>query len=383
MHNTPTDLTVYKNCGALTNSVYISNEIAPYKPCCWFKTGIAADSKSEYHDKLSKLDIEYNCSHCIKLEESGSSWSHRQLFNDPKEFVIGVCFDNICNLQCVTCSPVHTSRLIQEWEQLEKFHGDYDKKYYTKLSKQAPGKLEFIKTLLANNTFQTLRLEIFGGEPLINPTVFKFIDWIAEQPFAKQTTLSITTNGTTVSEKIEEYTRYFKHVGLQLSIDGINAEFEYLRYGASFATTVDTVNAYYAIIDKASNFTCSINYTLSWMNCLHFAEFYNWVATSYPLMHLHLTKLEGPDYYSVNLLSTSQRNAIVDAVLEKLVTIQNDQFGMFEKLLLFYKQSMQFTLNDNFDSVKFDNGLVELSNIDGLRNNMHLELFAPIIGMIK
>ena len=294
------DLTPYKNCLAHTNGVYISNEIAPYKPCCWFKTGIEAATSAEYKQKLSKLDIEFNCSHCIKQESAGATWSHRQLFNKPREFVLGVCFDNICNLKCVTCSPTHTSKLIQEWEELDKFYGNYDKRYFTRLSKQAPSKFEFIKETLSSATFDELRLEIFGGEPLINPTVFEFIDWLAEQPYAKNTVLSITTNGTTFTDRIEGYINRFRFVSVQLSIDGINDSFEYLRYGADFAATEDVINRYYALLDTYhGSYTLSFNYTLSWMNAMHFEEFYNWAATNYPAIHLHLTKVEGPAEYSV------------------------------------------------------------------------------------
>ena len=48
----------YKDCLAHKNSIYISNDDEPYKPCCWFKTGIKADSLADYRNKLSELDIE-------------------------------------------------------------------------------------------------------------------------------------------------------------------------------------------------------------------------------------------------------------------------------------------------------------------------------------
>ena len=374
------DLTPYKNCLAHTNGVYISNEIAPYKPCCWFKTGIEAATAAEYKQKLSALDIEFNCSHCIKQEAAGASWSHRQLFNKPREFVLGVCFDNICNLKCVTCSPTHTSKLIQDWEELDKFYGNYDKRYFTRLSKQAPSKFEFIKETLSTAEFDELRLEIFGGEPLINPTVFEFIDWLAEQPYAKNTVLSITTNGTTFTDRIEGYINRFRFVSVQLSIDGVGESFEYLRYGADFTATEGVIDQYYALLDVYhGSYTLSFNYTLSWMNAIHFEEFYNWAVVNYPQIHLHLTKVEGPAEYSVEVIPASARNVIVTDNLSKCVDIPSDQF---KKLLQLYSESMLFT-HGSADQSKFEKALAALNTLDARRGNNHLTTFKHTIEMIN
>lgn len=374
------DLTPFKECLAHKQSVYISNSDAPYQPCCWFKTGIAAKNVQEYREKLKTLDIEYNCQHCIKQESSGATWSHRQLFDNPKEFVLGVCFDNICNLKCVTCSPVHSSQLITEWEDLNLFHENYDKKFYTRISKQAPNKIEFIQDVLANSNFDKLRLEIFGGEPLINPNIFKFIDWVAEQPFAKATRLSITSNATTYSDKIEYYADKFEFISLQLSIDGIGDTFEYLRYGSIYENAFENIKKYDELWDKHPNFSLGMNYTLSWMNCLHFLDFYNWAQTNFPRMHMHLTKLEGPTWYSVNILSMEQRQKIVDHVMDNT---QKPLTPQYEKLISLYQQSMLFKNNDNFDAALYYKGLMSLQNIDNIRKEDFRSVLNPILEFIK
>lgn len=359
------DLSPYKNCLAHSNSVYVSNENKPYKPCCWFKTGIDASSPEEYKKTLESLDIEYNCSHCIKQESAGATWSHRQLFNNPKEFVLGICFDNICNLKCVTCSPTHTSQLIQEWEILGKLNGDHDKRYFTRLSKQAPSKLEFIKQTLEQTDFELLKLEIFGGEPLINPKVFEFIDWVAKQPFANNTTLTITTNATVYTDKIESYINSFRLVAIQLSVDGIDEMFEYLRFGAGFKAASQVIDQYYALLSEYNNFTLGFNFTLSWMNSLHFIDFYNWAASNYPYIHLHLTKLEGPPMYSVEIIPSTLKKEILLAVKNKCISPPTEQF---EKLLHLYSEAMQFS-HSNATVENFNAAISSLNKLENIRLN--------------
>lgn len=375
------NLQPFKDCLAHTNSIYISNESEPYKPCCWFQEGIAANTLSEYREKLSKLDIAHNCSHCIKQESSGATWSHRHLFNNPREFVLGVCFDNVCNLKCVTCSPIHSSQLIGEWEDLSLLNGKYDKKYYIKLGKQAPSKIDFIKDVLNNSDFDILKLEIFGGEPLINPLIFKFIDWLTEQKYAKQTFLSITSNSTTYTEKLKEYTDKLYQVALQISIDGIEDTFEYLRYGTVWNETVDVINKYHSMVGNVSNFSLSFNYTLSWMNSMHFIDFYNWSQKNYPNIQLHLTKLEGPEIYSVNLLSIEQRRKLVDYSLSKLELKPISK--SYEKLLDLYQQSMIFNNHDLFDQDMYNRGKIALQEKDNLRTMNYNEVFLPILEFIE
>lgn len=375
------DLTPFKNCLAHKNSIYISNESEPYKPCCWFEEGIAADTVAEYREKLSKLDIAKNCAHCIKQEESGATWSHRHLFNNPREFVLGVCFDNVCNLKCITCSPIHSSQLIGEWEDLNLFGGKYDKKYYVRLGKQAPSKIEFIKDVLNNSDFDILKLEIFGGEPLINPLIFKFIDWITEQKYADQVFLSITSNSTTYTPKLEEYAKKFKYVGLQLSIDGIEDTFEYLRYGTDWTESLDVINKYYEMVGRVPNFSLAFNYTLSWMNALHFVDFYNWAMTNYPKIQLHLTKLEGPEWYSVNILSLDQRQSIVNITEEKMVDKPINP--CYERIYDLYKQSMIFKNHDTFNIDLYIKGKKALIEKDNLRTMDYKQVLKPILEFIE
>ena len=374
------DLTPFKNCLAHTNSIYISNEDEPYKPCCWFEEGIAANTVAEYREKLSKLDIAKNCAHCIKQEASGATWSHRHLFDNPREFVLGVCFDNVCNLKCVTCSPIHSSQLIGEWEDLKQFGGKYDKKYYVRLGKQAPSKIEFIKDVLNNSDFDVLKLEIFGGEPLINPLIFRFIDWITEQKYASQVFLSITSNSTTYSEKFEHYASKFKQVALQLSIDGIEDTFEYLRFGTDWNESSTVINKYYALLDKLPNFSLGFNYTLSWMNSLHFADYYNWALTNYPKIQLHLTKLEGPDCYSVNVLSNKQRHKIFEYNKNKIIPPINK---CYQRLFDLYEQSMLYTHHNGFNYSLFNRGKSSLKEKDTLRHTNYKIVFKNIIEFIE
>jgi len=372
------DLTPYRNCLALTNSVFVANEEKPYRPCCWFKTYIDATDIHDYRRQLAEIDLEESCDYCIQ-QDKGGEYSYRQHFNNPDEFIITASIDNICNLKCVTCTPNNSTQILAERLKYDdKFAPEEVRKFVSAVvAKQTPKKVSFIKDALSTSDFKDLRIDILGGEPLINPAVFDFIDWLAEQSYADRLALSITTNGTTYTDKLEKYINIFKRVNVQLSIDGTGEEFEYLRFGASFETLEKVCDSFYELTKKYENFNMGCHYTLSWMNCLRFSEFYNWMSSRYPnLTDLYVSKLQTPEPYSIELLSLEMRTKVYNEVMSKINRIESHGY---DKGLFLYKEHMLTTAFDKFDSDLFHYGTGLLMVSDKKRGNNHIEIIRNLI----
>ena len=212
--------------------------------------------------------------------------------------------------------------------------------------------------------------------------VLEFIDWLAEQPYAKNTVIVITTNGTTKCENIQKYLNKFSMVGIQLSIDGTDNVFEYIRSGANYQSTKETIDYFYQYYTNASNMTFGFNYTLSWMNSSNFKEFINWISTDYPkLSDLLVTKLIGPNYYSVDILSSDNKRQICEYVINGINP------NITNKTILrgieIFKQHMDYSVPKDFDTRKFDIAIDTLNNIDILRNTTYQNAFNQIIEFIK
>jgi sulfatase maturation enzyme AslB (radical SAM superfamily) len=369
------DLTPFRNCLALKNSLYISNEDQSYKPCCWFKGGINAKTFNEYQVELNKLDLDKGCEHCIKQAEAGATWTHSNLFKDPTELVIGVCFDNICNIKCITCSPYHSSQHIAEWDKLGKFKKfNLDKKKFTKLMADGPEKLKLVEDTILSKQFDTLRLEIFGGEPLINPVVIDFIKWLTTKEYATKTNLVITTNGTTSLSVIEDYLQHFNRVTVQFSVDGIGEVFDTMRFGANFREAESNIKHFQQLAKHNTNFSFGFNYTLSWLNADKFVDFYNWVKDNFDdLQSLHLTKITGPRGLVVDLLPASISQSLLDEADKLSIPLNKEGFEReeFKQLVKLYKQSM-ITVTD-LDATGFlkNKNIVEIA-IDEIKELFEL-----------
>ena len=93
------DLTLYKECKAHKNAIFIGNDDPPYRPCCWFEGYIDASSYEEYQENLSQMDIEKNCRYCIDMESNGGKLSPRAHFMDSNNqnfITASISFDNLC-----------------------------------------------------------------------------------------------------------------------------------------------------------------------------------------------------------------------------------------------------------------------------------------------
>ena len=368
------NLEPFKNCIAFKKAIHITNNTStPYGPCCWYGSHVSADSWEEYQEKISQQDVEKNCKHCIDQEAAGIT-SHRSNFVDEDELVIGVFFDNVCNLKCVSCGPSNSSQWLKDYATI---NPQEDIKHWARLQKYTPDKVDFIKSILADVTFKKLRLEIYGGEPLIGVAILEFLDWLYEQPYANCTYICFATNGTTYLPKLEKYMDKFGY-NLGFSIDGIGQEFEYLRTNAVFDEVQAVIDRYRGKFDGRVGL--NFNYTMSWMNSLHFADFYNWVTTRYPEMNVGLTVLKGPPGLSINALPADKRNEICELALSRMKPTLEGQAEpeVKERYRLAMTAVVPYT-----DNQTYLEGIEYLSKLDKVRNKNHRETFKEVLSIIE
>ena len=364
------DLTPYKNCFAFKNAIHITNNTsAPYSPCCWYKNSVNATGWQDYQEKINQQDIETNCKHCIDQDVANIK-SMRHNFSCD-ELVIGAFFDNVCNLKCVTCGPSNSTQWIKDYKL---YKPRQNIKNWGKLQTYTPAKIDFIKTILAGAEFNNLRFELYGGEPLIGTVCLEFLDWLYQQPYADCTTIVMATNGTTYLPNFEKYIDKFK-CNIIFSVDGTGLEFEYLRTNAVFAHVQSVIDSYRTnlLLPHSDRVNLSFNYTLSWMNSLHFADFYNWATDRYPELNVGITVLEGPPGFSINALTPQVRRKICDLAMSRMTGAADNKTLYQLAMLARYQWEGQQVLRS---------GQQDLAKLDNIRNRDYKETFKEVISLI-
>jgi len=80
------------------------------------------------------------------------------------------------------------------------------------------------------------RVEFAGGEPLMDPQHYKILDML--KPYGKNIELKYATNGTTLGiskgRTIHDYWPHFRSIAVNVSLDGINDVYDYIRGNGDF-----------------------------------------------------------------------------------------------------------------------------------------------------
>ncbi len=158
-------------------------------------------------------------------------------------------FDNKCNLQCRMCSP-YSSNLI--WKTVEQFdelpnhlsYLDMDKKTYD-ANNNSDKRKQYVIDALPNLTY----LKVTGGEPFISEDFLNVLDIAVTSGYSKNITLSITTNGTKFNKKIIEMFSHFKDIHINISIDGVDEVYNYIRYPYDYKLWKERVNNFIAMMN--------------------------------------------------------------------------------------------------------------------------------------
>ena len=274
------------------NSIDIGTE-GTIKPCCKYQVpndeklnikqvSIESYTKSKFlksiKDTMLKNEWPEGCIRC-KTEEDSSIKSKRQLdyerwstefdtYTEDKGYIIAtIAFGNTCNLKCITCSPTASSRWHKEYIDL---YG-IDRAPVRIISSQATEIYEAMPNLI--------HFDIAGGEPLLSEIKKqkKLLQYYIDSGKSKDITLHYTTNAQIFPDnEWWDIWSNFLEIDMQLSIDGVDTRYEYIRYPATNEILEESVNNYKQKVQDTNNLRLSISHTISAYNIYYLSEFFDW-----------------------------------------------------------------------------------------------------------
>jgi hypothetical protein len=309
---------------------------------------------NEYVDsdflKDIKLEFEQGkwpagCERC-KIEEANGIESKRQLdltrwkqhYNsyslDSQQFITAsVAFGNTCNLKCITCGPSSSSRWQTEYQQIYgknvlpvKF---YKKDFADEFVAQAPN---------------IVHLDIPGGEPFLSGVLEQkaLLNYYISSGQACNITLHYTTNATIFPDnEWWDLWTHFKEIDMQLSIDGVGARYEYIRFPANWIELSTNATSYVQKQSQLSNFRLSISHTVSAYNIYYLDEFFAWCYNQ-QLPRPWLGRVHKPVHMRAGVWPLEARHTIS----EHLLTSQYQDVTVWGQLLL------QSDDHEHFDQFK-------------------------------
>jgi organic radical activating enzyme len=271
-------------CRYLSNGYSFSinkNNNVNVAPCCFYRNSGILLTQDLLENRLQKFntvtDWTQDCQTCYELEQagqpslrqSGPDWIADDVTSlDPVS--IDIHLDNECNAACVTCDEKSSSLWIKEKQKLNSQHVQF---YSDKTANN-----QAIDNILKTVSLEQVKyIKFFGGEPLFTDTHLRFLKHISNP---SQITLHYTTNGSIYpNDETLAIWRNFKTVIFAASLDGIEEQFDYVRWPLPWNKVSKNLIRLKENKD-ISNLMFRVEFTANFLNTYYFDRLENWIKNN-------------------------------------------------------------------------------------------------------
>ena len=302
-------------------------------PPMWNENHGETDWWKSLRDNLDNGIKDPRCDKCWDQEAAGIQsmrlGSNERLENDlvteHEWSYVDLKLGSKCNLMCNMCEAASSSLIAKEkwnnykegwWhkagnrkEKKEKIWADYKKAGFTDELQwwQNPAFYDKLKS----NAEHIRTLKFTGGEPTLIPQVHEVMDYMLETGHSAHIELSLTTNGTYKGTDIYEKMCQFKSAKINLSVDGTDANYNYIRYPHTWEQRTRNTKQ---LLLFASDIAISYQFTVSVFNLFNIREFEKWAREEgrKDLINLHSNFVYRPKCQNVRFLPDDTIQRAVD-----------------------------------------------------------------------
>lgn len=334
------------------------------------------------------------CTNCWQEESAGRKskrqrdnerYLHEMKWDNRKEFVgltkVELNLGNMCNIKCRTCHPAISSQWMKEYYDVYEsdnhtysIWADTMKKYYKSYDDSSSFWPDIESHLSTIKQF-----DFYGGEPFLSKKMWHLLKCADDQGYAKEIELHYNTNGTTWPDEQIKAWPSFKKVNLSFSIDGTDAQFEYMRYPAKWDIVKTNIDKARAFRDKYGNMHLSWCITLSTLNIYNLPEILDEYYKNYSDMGIYLNLVHGPKHYNINILPDAYKAIIIkrlEAIPKEYESVWHQLPGIINFMeagtpdtdawALLFKTT---ALHDAYREQKFNQVFPEYGNIIEYKDN--------------
>lgn len=279
---------------------------------------------------LAALDAgiqHHACRVCWDIENSGGK-SLRMRENKRLEEVkldwytmpntIDLNLSNTCNIKCRTCSVIASSAWTAEEKALPN-QSNKDLSCLMRILKERVRPLN--DDLIKIREFMTdvTTINAYGGEPMLVKELWDLLAMFTDEEL-KNMTLHMNTNGTVYDERKLSILKKFKFIDLNVSIDGIGPQFEYLRHPAKWSEVEENLNKF-LVVSAQNEWKIIVCVTISALNVYYLPEIMGYFESRD--IPYYLNMIHDPSHLTFAMMAESGRkkiNARLVKVLEDNLT---------------------------------------------------------------
>jgi MoaA/NifB/PqqE/SkfB family radical SAM enzyme len=313
--------------------------------CCVAPTGVPFDPSLKSHAEIKTsprvIQLQQDLLNGIKSPECQSCWTNESLnvtslrktmleklnsdhllsdeqiekaVTEKNLKYLWINSGTVCNLACRTCYYDYSSSLFKEYKDR---HGTVPyRDYIIKKTDTA--------SLLNEDYSEICQVFILGGEPFLNLDHLSILEEIVKQGHSKNVEVLYFTNGTVkLPQQIEHLIPLFREVKIQLSVDAVESQFEYIRTNGHWLVITPNIKYLVQVQIHNPNVQLSAQITISALNILYLEELMKWFD-QFRLNTIVKWPVTDPVEYTFNIFSDQQK----DYILEHLSRSKYDFSGI-------------------------------------------------------
>ena len=307
------------------------------KPCCRFKGQEIPPDNDLDHDSLEGLfhnsfmeDIRYmmendirvpGCAKCYEEEDSGKVASLRQIYNRQDTLVGSIrpnnpyisflesAFSNVCDLQCVMCTPYFSTA----WSKQDLSEIDDLVKPFGRLNIN----IDAVKSVIPN----LRHMKFTGGEPLLIKEYTDMLEERAKYPDMRGVFLNYSTNLMHFpSPRLLDLWSHVLYTEIATSFDGTGKVIEYVRYPSKWDIVENNLYRYMAL-SKIMDVRVGMRSTIMPYNILNLPDMMEWWINALNYYYvkpfsesswMNPTHVAQPVFLTLKVLPKSCKNMITD-----------------------------------------------------------------------
>ena len=263
--------------------------------------------------------------------------------------------NNLCNLKCRMCHPMDSTSW-NDWNEVKEFYKKEGNIMYAIVEEHNLEHKPFLDKFQDDpkwwRSLEKLlphfrRVEFAGGEPLMDPQHYRILDML--KPYAHNIEIKYATNGTILGIKggrtIHEYWPHFRSVAVNVSLDGVNDVYNYIRGNSDF----DEVERNIREIQKFSNISRIVGAcTVQVSNVLSLDKTIEYFLDQLGIV-FHTHRVEYPKVLSAQVLPFELKDLAIKRL--QAVSLRVKDF----KLVKQYPQLLDYTLGQIQDNINYLN----------------------------
>jgi sulfatase maturation enzyme AslB (radical SAM superfamily) len=313
------------------------------------------------------------CDGCYNLEEGKNSFDiisdrifylkelkevKNTLYDNVDQFdlyKIDIRWSNVCNFACVYCSPEYSSKWASELK--------------IQITQPNQIRVQEMKDFIFEKADQLKHVYLAGGEPLLMKENLELL--LILKKVNPNVNLRVNTNLSKVDTRVFETICEFTNVHWIISIDELELEFEYIRYGSKWEDFLDNLKIVRNLKHKVSfNMLHHLLNYMSIFDCVRYLQNLGFHNNSFII-----GPIETPSYMSINHLPDHMLHTVEQELIRWIS--QKPKFLLENSL----RNMLQYIKTPSEKNINYC--LEEIAKLDNRRGTDSRQIFKEFYNQIE